>query len=256
MPDKVIYEQPLNERTRGLLRLEHLFDIVNARIDGPSEWDSRAVVTGLVDITDLLNRSDIKTELIKELERQAAALARLEQNPQVDGARLRATLDEIGSLVAGLKDPGWQPGASLRQDELVVSVRQRLTIPGGTCNFDVPAFHCWLNRPLEQRLRQLRLWCEDMQILERGTQMALNLIRSSAEPQTAVAVRGFYQQPMDSNIACQLIRVLLPDDSPLFPEVSGGRHRFTVRFLEQPSTSARPTQTDQDVAFELHCCVL
>ena len=38
--------------------------------------------------------------------------------------------------VVGLYD-----GQTMRQDELVTAIRQRITIPGGTCNFDLPGYH-------------------------------------------------------------------------------------------------------------------
>ena len=61
----VIYEQPLNERIRTFLRLEHLFDKEDHFLAHISEWDSRASLSLLLDIIDMLARSDIKTELIK-----------------------------------------------------------------------------------------------------------------------------------------------------------------------------------------------
>jgi len=64
----ITYEQPLNERVRTFLRMEHLFKLVDHHIKGASEWDSRGTLSIILDIMDLLSRSDIKTELIKELD--------------------------------------------------------------------------------------------------------------------------------------------------------------------------------------------
>ena len=87
-------------------------------------------------------------------------------------------------------------------------------------------------------------------------ELVLRLIRDSAHPQTVIAVAGFYQQLVDPNTVCQLVRVVLPGSLQAFPEISGGRHRFTIRFLEQPSSASRAVQTDMDVTFELQCCNL
>ena len=69
--DYLLYEQPLNERVRTFLRLEYLFDKVYHYLDLPDVWSSRLAVHSVLELNDLLGRSDIKTEVIKELERHA-----------------------------------------------------------------------------------------------------------------------------------------------------------------------------------------
>lgn len=256
MEEVTIYEQPLNERVRALLRLEHLFDLICHNINGASEWESRTAMAGLIEVNDLLSRFDLKAEIIKELERHAAVLLALQQNPGVDPMRLKDALDNINDLLTTLRSSSCQPAQVLRKDELVYAIKQRLPIPGGTCNFDLPAYHHWLTRPAQARVEHLHYWFNDMRVIKEGVELALSMVRDSAHPTVVVAAGGFYQQPVDPNVVCQLVRVVLPADLPVFPEISGGKHRFTIRFLEQHNTAGRPAQTDQDVQFELQCCNL
>ncbi|NIP88739.1 MAG: cell division protein ZapD, partial [Gammaproteobacteria bacterium] len=51
-----------------------------------------------------------------------------------------------------------------------------------------------------------------------------------------------------------LLRVILCDNSDLYPEISGSQHRFTVRFLEWSTIERRAVQTGHDVAFQLAIC--
>jgi cell division protein ZapD len=252
----IIYEQPLNERIRGFLRLEHLFESIAARIHGGSAWDSRAAIRGLIDVVDFLTRSDIKSELIKELERHMAIFMRLRPHPGVDLRRLDEIIEQLNRLLTSLKDQAYQAGQTLRQDELVSTIRQRIAIPGGTCNFDVPAYHYWLNQPAEQRIHHLNHWMEDLRLIHEGVIQVLKALRESTPAIKAVALGGSYQQSLEPGSSYQLLRILLPLESSLFPEISAGKHRFTLRFLEQPMTVTRPLQTEQDVEFELQCCAL
>jgi cell division protein ZapD len=254
--NKITYEQPLNERIRTFLRLEHLFKIANHHINNPSEWDNRAVVTNLLNIVDLLTRSDIKSDLIKELERHLSTLNALSSNPNVDQDRLSDILENIITILETLKKPSCQPGQNIKQDEFITSIKQRNIIPGGSCNFDLPNYHYWLHKPFEERINDINLWYSDLKIINDGLKLALNMIRNSANPVVELAQSGFFQKPIESNISCQLIRIILPLDSKFYPEISGGKHRFTVRFMEQPSTRSRPVQTQVSVEFELHCCIL
>lgn len=246
MNNELIFEQPLNERIRNLLRLEHLFAQAGYRMARHSEWDCRNRLECLLKINDLLSRADLKAELIKELERHAAMLGRL---PRIEA--------ELGALLSQLKDSGYQPGAALREDELVTGFRQRLDMAVGACNFDLPRFHYWLNQPVATRRRDLENWRRDLAPLNQATQMALDMIRNSTRPQKARASGGFYQKAIESGLACQLIRVILPSASRCYPEISAGRHRFTIRFMAETGQGhGRPAQTGADVDFRLHCCIL
>jgi cell division protein ZapD len=252
----VYYEQPLSERVRAFLRLEYLFALVHHSIDGDSEWSSRTSLAGLIEINDLLSRFDLRAELVKELDRNAQVMNGLRQNPAVDARRLDETLQVVTDLLSKLRSTQCQPAQTIRRDELVNTVKQRLPIPGGTCNFDVPAYHYWLSRPAATRRLHLHRWLQDLSIIHQGVNQALGMIRDSALPRNVRAVAGFYQQPVDPNVICQLVRVGVPAELGVFPEISGGKHRFTIRFLEQPDTAQRPNQSTANIDFDLQCCNL
>lgn len=245
----------MNERIRGFLRLEHLFKAVADQATGTSEWDTRSALSNLTEVIEILIRTDVKSDLIKELERHAATLSRLETNPNVDGNRLTDLLLRLNTLMTGLRDQR-NLGQALRNDELVTAVRQRIAIPGGTCNFDLPGFHHWLQRPVEDRQRRLQRWREDLHLLEDGIAVVIKAIRESAYPAQVQAKAGYYQQALDPNSGCQLVRVILPITAAYYPEISGGRQRFSVRFIEPNPQTGRPGATSRNIDFELHCCML
>lgn len=256
MVNSVTYEQPLNERVRTFLRLEHLFNSEEHYLSNPDEWASRANLSLLLDIIDMLGRSDVKTELIKEMERHSLTLSSLKKNPGVDMQRLEIILDDINQHLEILRDSSYQPGQALRQDELVTSIKQRSSIPGGSCNFDLPAYHHWLQKSPIERNDDLDRWRSDLLVIKNSIQLSLHMIRNSANPVLEEAENGFFQKPIETNVSCQMIRIILPLGSEFFPEISGGKHRFTVRFFEQTSTDERPVQTKSMVEFECHCCIL
>lgn len=251
-----VYEQPLNERVRALLRLEYLFQRAAYSLDGTSTWDTRFTLDAILDVLAMLTRADLKSEIIKELERHAQTLEALRQNPGVDQQRLTSVLAEVRRLHGALRSGDNPPGSDLRQNELLSLVRQRSSIPAGTCSFDIPAFQHWLERPAEQRLSQLRMWLSSFDLIREAVTLCLDLIRHSASPTRERAPGGFFQRSIDPAVTCQMIRIFVPADSPWYPEVSGGRHRFTVRFMRQPATEARPEQAMEDVDFQLQCCVI
>jgi cell division protein ZapD len=256
VPDKLIYEQPLNERIRSFLRLEFLFQQVRHHLEGSTEWDSRSALSSMLEIMAIFGRSDLKSEVMKELERHTATLARLEQNPEVDSTQLSGLLADLDVLNDQLHAISGPIGARLKTHEFLNTVQQRSAIPGGTCDFDVPEFHFWLQRSADDRLRDLGSWLETYDVIGRAIHLILRLTRESTLFRRQTAAEGFFQKGLDPNVPCQLVRVALPADTKYFAEISGGRHRFTIRFMEQPSVNERATQTRDDVDFELACCII
>jgi cell division protein ZapD len=255
MTKPVIYEQPLNERVRTFLRLEHLFCQTDYTLRGFSVWDSRATLDSLVDTLEILSRSDLKTEIIKELERQIVKLNSLKQTPGVDIQQLTAILNKLETAQQSLHNLSGQIGQQLREQELISSLRQRMTTPGGTCPIDLPIFHLWLQQSAEARIEQLEQWNKQLNVVREPVALLLGMIREASNSQHQLAPEGFFQQSLDSNLPIQLIRVAVPAELPYFAEISAGKHRLTIRFLE-PQPGRRPLQAQEMVEFQLTCCTL
>ena len=142
----------------------------------------------------------------------------------------------------------------LKDSAFLSSIRHRSAIPGGTCEFDLPDFKHWLSLPYEQRYADFQSWFTHIKPLCDSVGQLLWLTRESTPPWDEVARSGMFQHQLDRSTACQLVRIGLPLDTAYFPEISGGQHRFTVRFLSWTGPDQRPTQAPEDVEFELACC--
>ncbi len=253
MSDTLIFEQPLNEKCRLLLRVAHLFDQLDFHLPQADRWHTRAALQALLDIASILARADIKPELLKELDFYNAVLSRVAPGPQVDTGVLQQVIDELRATHAALASQPGQLGEQLRKDDFLSSVYQRSAIPGGTSDFDLPQLHQWLQQDHARRLTFLQAWCEQIQAVRSAVNLLLRMIRHSTTFVPNQAVRGFFQQNLDRDLKIQMVRVALPATSELFAEISGGRHRFSIRFMQsEPERSA--TQTDQDITFRLNIC--
>ena len=256
MTTHIHYEQPLNERIRTLLRLEHLFAQSDVWMSGDTAWHSRAVLDSLFEIQNVLGRADIAKELLKELERQTGVLSQLNNNPNVDHQMLDDVLNQLDVLSDRLHALEGSSGQNIRDNEFLNTIQQRSTIAGGNCDFDLPAYHQWLLLPTEHRLADISQWMASYIPIRDAIRMILNLVRDGATTTQQIAEGGFYQQSLDTNIPYQLIRVSLPSNHPCFAEISAGKHRFTIRFMQYPDKNQRPIQVTQDIEFLLSCCQL
>jgi cell division protein ZapD len=250
-----IYEQPLNERLRFFMRLEFLFKQAKASQYGQTVWDSHNTLTTLLEILAIVSRIDMKTEVIKELDRLSASLNALIQFPNINHSTLDQLLTTLGGFKGQLHSLEGPLAQELRENEFLKLLIQRGGVPGGLCDFELPAYRQWLSRPPESRVSDLKQWLAKLDSLRLSIELVLKMVRESAEPTWQCASAGNYQQSLQPETPFQMIRIKLPAGSPYFAEISAGKHRFTARFMEARH-SARPLQTSDDVEFQLSCCAL
>jgi cell division protein ZapD len=250
----VVYEQPLNERMRTFLRLEFLYIQATYHSESPSPWSSRSAVSSLLEILAITARGDSRADVLKELERQVNVLKEYQSKTGVDPGRLKSVMSTLVKLRNDLSSIGGNFMAPLRDSEFLSAVKHRSAIPGGTCDFDLPDYSYWLSRPAEIRAAEFSNWMALVRPLCDSIAELLWLTRQNTKRKSEVAVGGIFQLQFEREAPCQLVRVTLPADLQLYPEMSANQHRCTIRFLNWLDVTARPVHVDVDVPFQLTCC--
>lgn len=244
----------MNERIRSFLRLETLFRKFAFHVKHGSVWDNPAAIDVILDLLSFTSRSDVKIEAIKELERQHGRLERLARRPQIDQSQLNSVLEQQMTLTEKLKSLSGQLGQETQSVELLNAIRQKSSVPGCICDFDLPVYKYWLTQPEDVKRTHLQKWYMPFEILEEAINLILNVLRQSANETEQTAYKGFYQEAMDTNQAVQLLRILVPDSADFYPEISAGKHRFSLRFLTNLNPESRPEQSMDDISFRLSIC--
>ena len=250
----ITYEYPLSERVRTLLRLEDLFDKIVHFSAAASAPDHHAALSTMFEILEVASRADLKFDLVQELERQRQILLSSRNNPEISEDALSGALYEIEQASAAMLAMHGKIGHYLRENEWLMSIKNRIGIPGGVCEFDLPSYHFWLNRSPEQRQRDIDNWVQPMLPIRQGIAIVLRLLRASGRPEAQVAVRGSYQL-MLAGRTTQMIRLRVHRTDPYVPEIGANKYALNIRFLT-PDTDMRPKQADVDVRFELTFCNL
>lgn len=249
-----VYEQPLNERMRTFLRLDFLYQQALYHEERADSWSTRAAVSCLLEILAITARGDIRSEVLKELERQMAVMHEYQTRPGVDGGRLKAVLSNLARLRTELNSAGALFMQRLRDSEFLNAIKHRSAIPGGTCEFDLPDYRHWLDQPFESRAATFDGWMSTIRPLCDAVTELLWLTRQAARPRTETALGGVFTLTFERENPCTLLRLILPAQAALFPEISGSHHRCSIRFMTFADVNARPTQTNDDVQFLLTTC--
>ena len=252
-----IFEQPLNERIRVFLRIEALIERLNFFKQQDSDHANYHAVLTVLELTALVERGDTKQETIKELERQHRVLKALISHQNVDKSRLELTLSKIKHCLSKMHSMDGRLGEHLKKVEFLLAIKQRAAIPGGSCDFDIPQLRYWLNLDYKKRVKDIDRWSLPYYQLYETIELILKLIRDSAFAEKVVAKNGFFQNSLDTALANQMLRIELSCKDNIFPEISAGKHRYSIRILHtQETTDQIPVQLKQDIDFKLFLCAL
>lgn len=251
------FEHPLNERMRTFLRTESLFHLAKFRYRYlSSEWDSRDCVTALIELFNLIERTEFRSELIKEIERHLAIFHRMVLTPAVDHRALEKVLKELEQHVNNVRQHTSRQGLFPKGSGLLNTIRQRLSIVGGTCSFDIPEFHYWLHLPERNRQHFLDQWIEALEPLEKALTFLLSLVRQSSVTTKEIAVSGYLQKSLSADSVPQLVRIAIRTEYNVYPEISANKHRVNVRLMQALFETEKNTVATQDIPLEFSCCAI
>lgn len=248
------FEHPLTERIRTFLRIELLNQQAHFHASDTSELGARAALASLLDILNLFKRGDVRVEVIKELELQRQILASYIREPGVDHDLLEGNLESVEELQSRVGASGAAIPNLLKESPFLFNINHRSSIPGGTCIFDLPDYGYWLKLPYKVRCGQYRAWLERFAPISDSVGHILWLIRQKSQPVERTVESGLYQTNLHGDTRPRLIRVLLPVGGGIYPEISAGKQRFTLRFVHWRGTDVRPVQVQDPVTFLLALC--
>lgn len=249
----ILYEYPFNESIRTMLRLEHLFDRLALLVERDSPTDHHFALATMFEIIDVASRADLKSDLLKELERHKGHFLQYRGNPSVSESALDQVVGRIDEAHGALNQLSGKAGQSLTSNEWLMSLRSRISIPGGTCEFDLPGYFAWQHESVTRRQADLQRWIDTLLPLGDALKVLLALLRESGSPHMVVAPDGNYQQSLQSGRSYSLLRLRLGDGNAFVPEISGHRLMVSIRLMRADG-EGRLRPAGEDASFELTLC--
>ncbi len=249
----IFYEFPLHERVRTYLRLEQLFkrlDTLSARLEA---IDHHFALVSMFEILDVAARADLKSDLLKDLDRQKHVLESYRGNPAIAEAVLEATLGDLDQAYADLSNLNGKAGQALIENDWLASIRSRIAIPAGTCEFDLPSYHAWQHADVASRQSDLRDWRDTLMPLQRPVEVLMKLMRDTGKPRKVMASGGQFQLNLVQGRSYLLVRLGLDESLGVTPELSGNRLMISIRLMRQ-GENKRSTPSADDTPMELAIC--
>ena len=249
----ILYEYPFNERIRTYLRLEHLFRRLTELVTRDSALDPHYALATIFEVMDVGARADLKSDVLKDLDKQRQILNAYRGNPAIAEGVLDQVIAQLDHCFSALNGLSGKAGQSLTENDWLMSIRSRVGIPGGTCEFDLPAYYAWQHGEAQQRRADLDRWTATLGPLADSIQVLLKLLRDSGAPQKVMAIGGQYQQNLPQGRTFQLLRLALDPQLGLIPEISGNRLMVSIRLMRHEADD-RLHACAQDATFDLTLC--
>ena len=138
---------------------------------------------------------------------------------------LEPLLADIDRASAALLAQTGKVGAHLRDNEWLMTIKQRTAIPGGVCEFDLPGYHYWLHGDPAARQNDLNGWIEPFLPIYDGLAIILRLLRDNGRASRQTAYRGVFQLMLTTSKVAQLLRLTVAAR----PALRAGDQRQQVR---------------------------
>lgn len=249
----ILYEHPFNERIRTYLRLEHLFKRFGELLPRDTALDHHFALLTLFELVEVAARSDLRPDVLKDLDRKKVQMQSLRGNPVISEALLEQTLQQLEAIAQAFAQQSGKPGHELSNNEWLSSIRNRASIPGGVCQFDLPSYHAWQHSPAEQRRHELQHWGASFHPLVEAVGLLLQILRDSGTPRMTQAQGGQFQMNLPQGRPVQLLRLRLDTPPQVVPEISGNRLIVSIRLLQRHHDGKlQPVRID--APFELALC--
>ena len=247
-----IYELPLNERLRTFMRIEFLFSRLKNFSGSKDHWQIRTTIHTLLEIYTILARTDVRREVLADLDRYIIQMQRFQSIPDADNEMATNLLEDLNVIKEKMIQLGTGYLHPLRDDDYISALLHRHTLPGGKAEFDMPRYKFWLEGDAKVVKEDLNKWINVIKPICGGIEKLMWIIRESSDPIGTVATSGQYNHQIGKTAQISLIRVFL-DNTSSYPEISGGRHMIAIRFLER-SSNGEFIQTEENIEFKLSLC--
>ncbi len=249
----ILYEYPFNERIRTYLRLQQLFSRLGQLIPRESAIDHHFALITLFEILEVSSRPELKSDVLKDLERQKQVMNGYRGNPAISENALDTIVSQLEQNFESLNALTGKIGSQLNESDFLNSLKSRVVIPGGTCEFDLPAYHAWQHHGVDKRQADLHQWSACFIPIAQSIQMLLKMLRDSGAAQKVMATSGQLQQNLPQGRTFQLLRLRIDPALGLVPEISCNRLLVVIRLMQQQE-DGRLIASTGDTAFEMTLC--
>ena len=233
------YEFPLNERIRKFLRIEEIFNKMEAQISIKKEFSEFGCFSTFFNIMATASRADLKVELIQEIEKQ-----RLKIKTKIKTKKNIQTITDLNRLRVKLEKSKIITGFNFGGDKFLHELKTRSDSPYGIVSSDFPEFQFWLQRTtFNERKIYFKNKLESFGSIRNAINYLMDLLRSHVEGSMMQTKTGAIQYKLNPLLRNDLVIITLGSSYNYFPSISANKYAVNVHFSNDPSATNTSTAT-------------
>lgn len=246
------FEFPISEHIRSWLRLEYLYNWLFYFIDCKESFAHHAALQTLFELLETASRADIKADLLQKLERQKSNVSKGDESSgSIVSDRGVEDINAVSIPLHRLT----KFGEDIRKNEWLMLLKQRFSMPGGSCQFDLPTYFLWQQKSFLERRSDLEGWTRSLLPVADAVAFLLRILRSSGVKEDHLAKGGFFQKNTQDQ-SVQLLQLYFQKELKAVPELSANKYMLNIRFIRESTTEMRAPLLKQDIPFTLVSCKL
>ena len=220
------YEFPLNERTRKLLRLEQLFHKTQTALLSSNKYNEYNIFERIFELMQTASRTDLKVELIQEVERKVIHIKKLKRSKFNDKLLIR-----LRKIKVSLEKATIQPGFYFGNDKLLQEIKTRRDSPFGITSVDFPEFHYWLqNQTTRFKKDYLNKKLSSFNPIKDAINALLQILRAKEKTLNIEAEEGVYQKKLDPSLKIDLVTIIAKKSLRSYPSISSNKYAISIHF--------------------------
>jgi len=221
------YEFPLNERTRRFMRLEEIFLRSESQLSSKRKYKENDLFDTLFKLMGTATRSDLKVELIQEVDRQRNKFKLLKKT--IKNLKI---LKKLSSLKSQLEKSSIKPGYYFGEDKFLQEIKARRDSPFGIVWTDFPEMHCWLQSETPQSRKKYFIdKFSPFAPIKNAIFFLNNILRSNAINEELIIDDFKYHVKLDSTVKNDLVIIQIHDSPIVFPNLSSNKYAIIINFI-------------------------
>ena len=229
----ITYELALNERTRRFLRVQEVFQKFDAQINNMSKFSEHACFTTLFDVMSCASRSDLKIEIIQELDKQILNFVKKTRTKN----NLKVSL-ELKKIKKNLEKSVIPTGHHFGNDKFLQELKAASDSPFGIVSSDITQFQSWIKQlEIKEKKEYFRDKFKVYVPIYNGLNSIITILKSNAQSVSHVTKSGVLQHTLDPKHKNDLVLVTLPIKGRFCPQITSNKYALNIHF----------TQTNQSI---------
>lgn len=254
----IIFEFPLNERIRRLLRVEAIYQKFEYQLKNTHDYFEFGCFDTLFEIVQLVSRSDLKIDFLQELERQEKKQSDLMDHHVLKKGQLnnKEIIPMIQVVRKKLENIDVKPGFNFNNNLFLEEVKKRINSPGGLLDVDFPNFHNWaVHKTRKSKREDFKFWVQPLMVFKDAASIILLLLRNQCHIESISAKEGKHQQVIDPLKTFDLIRLEVRDTLNIYPEISANKYMVNV-FFNKSNEEFKKEPVKLNLKFKYSICWL